>query len=125
VLVVTKSDLGQVATRSRRDLAAALRSLGNRSTRLLAVSSLPPPSGVQELVDAIAQHRAELDLPAHRLRSRRAGALSDFALEQGERGLRALGGRGAAKRLLSRQDPGLEAPALVELLTEAINTQSR
>ncbi len=125
VLVVTKSDLGQVATRSRRDLAAALRSLGNRSTRLLAVSSLPPPSGIEELVEAISQHRAELDLPAHRLHSRRAGALSDFTLEQGERGLRALGGRGSAERLLSEQDPGLEGPALVELLTEAFNAESR
>jgi LAO/AO transport system kinase len=125
VLVVTKSDLGQVAISSRRDLTAALRSLGNRSTRVLAVSSLPPPSGIDELIEAIATHRGEIDLPAHRLRARRAGALSDFALEQGERGIRALGGRSAAERLLGEQDPDLEAPALVKLLTDAIGGGSR
>lgn len=125
VLVVTKSDLGQVAMSSRRDLTAALRSLGNRSTRVLAVSSLPPPSGIEELVEVIATHRGEIDLPAHRLRARRAGALSDFALEQGERGIRALGGRSAAERLLGEQDPGLEAAALVKLLTDAIGGESR
>ena len=42
VLVVTKADLGQVAMRTRRDLTAALRSLGSRSTKVIAVSSLPP-----------------------------------------------------------------------------------
>ena len=47
VLVVTKSDLGQVAMRTRRDLTAALRSLGSRSTKVIAVSSLPPPQGVR------------------------------------------------------------------------------
>ena len=42
VLVVTKADLGQVALRARRDLSAALRSLGERETAVVAVSSLPP-----------------------------------------------------------------------------------
>jgi len=125
VLVVTKSDLGQIAMRSRRDLTAALRSLGNRATRVLAVSSLPPTSGIDELIEAIDEHRAAIDLPERRLRARRTGALSDFALEQGERGLRALGGRAAAERLLEQQDPGLDAPALVELLTEAVEGDPR
>ena len=49
VLVVTKADLGQLAVRTRRDLSAALRSLGSRSTPVLAVSSLPPPQGIEEL----------------------------------------------------------------------------
>ena len=124
VLVVTKSDLGQVATRSRREVAAALRSLGNRATRVLSVSSLPPASGIEELAEAISEHRAGIDLAARRLRARRAGALSDFALEQGQRGLRALGGRGAAEALLAEQDPGLEAPALVQLLTTAMGGAS-
>ncbi len=53
VLVVTKADLGQLATRTRRDLSAALRSLGARSTPVLAVSSLPPPQGIEELVAAL------------------------------------------------------------------------
>ncbi len=120
MLVVTKSDLGQIALRTRRDLTAALRSLGRRSTRVLAVSSLPPASGIDELVDALDEHRATIDLAAHRLQSRRTGALNDFALEQGERGLRAVGGRAGAERLLGDLDPGLEAPALVAALTEAL-----
>ncbi len=116
VLVVTKSDLGQIAVRTRRDLSAALRSLGSRSTRVLAVSALAPPSGVAELVAALDEHRSGLDMAERRLRARRAGALSDFAVEHGERGLRALGGRSAAEALLAAQEPGLEVPALVAAL---------
>jgi LAO/AO transport system kinase len=121
VLVVTKADLGQAAMRTRRDLAAALRSLGSRSTRVVAVSSLPPPSGIEELLDALAEHREALDLGARRLTARRAGALNDFALEHGEQGLRALGGRAAAERLLVGQDPGLDGPALVRALEAAMD----
>jgi len=115
VLVVTKSDLGQIAMSTRRDLSAALRSLGSSST-VLAVSSLPPTSGIEELVGALEEHRAGLDLPARRASARRAGALSDFAHEHGERGLRAVGGRRAAEALLDGQEPGLEVPALVAAL---------
>jgi LAO/AO transport system kinase len=119
VLVVTKADLGQIAMSTRRDLNAALRSLGSPSgdhasaTRVLAVSSLSPASGIDELVAALDEHRASLDIGERRLQARRAGALSEFAREHGERGLRALGGRVAAETLLSAQDPGLEVPALV------------
>jgi LAO/AO transport system kinase len=120
VLVVTKADLGQVAMRTRRDLSAALRSLGSRSTPVLAVSSLPPPSGVQELASALEEHRAGVDIAARRLRSRRAAALSEFVAEHGERGLRALGGRGAAESTLAGQSPGLEVPALVAVLEQAV-----
>ena len=45
VLVVTKADLGKVATSALRDLRAALRSLGSRETAVVAVSSLPPAAG--------------------------------------------------------------------------------
>lgn len=124
VLVVTKSDLGQVASATRRDLTAALRSLGNRSTRVLSVSSLPPASGIEELIETISEHRAGLDLAGRRLRSRRAGALSDFVLEHGERGLRAVGGRAGAEALLAEQDPALEPAALVELLSAQIGGAS-
>jgi len=113
VLVVTKADLGLLATSTRRDLSAALRSLGSRSTPVLAVSSLPPPHGVQELIAALAEHRAGLDLAERRLRARRASALADYTHEHGERGLRALGGRHAAETLLAEQEPGLDVPALV------------
>jgi LAO/AO transport system kinase len=113
VLVVTKADLGQVATRTRRDLNAALRSLGSHATQVVAVSSLPPPSGIEELDQALGQHRASLDVAARRLRARRAGALTHFLGEHGERGLRALGGRRAAERWLAEQDPVLDEAALV------------
>ena len=120
VLVVTKADLGQLAVRTRRDLSASLRSLGSRSTPVLAVSSLPPPQGIQELLAALAEHRASLDLAERRLAARRAGALTDFIAEQGARGLRSLGGRQAAVDLLAEQDPGLGIPALVAVLEDSI-----
>jgi LAO/AO transport system kinase len=116
VLVVTKADLGQVAQRARRDLAAALRSLGESDVPVVAVSSVPPVAGVDELIAALDAHRAALDLPAARVRARRLGALADFVSEHGERGLRALGGRRAAVAWLSEQDPALEEPALMRAL---------
>ncbi len=75
---------------------------------MLAVSSLPPPQGIEELIAALAEHRAGLDLGERRLRARRASALADFTAEHGERGMRALGGRRTAERLLAGQDPGLD-----------------
>jgi LAO/AO transport system kinase len=119
VLVVTKADLGAVALRARRDLHAALRSLGANDTAVVAVSSLAPASGIDELVAAIDAHRAGLDLRGRRLAARRAGALADFAAEHGERGLRALGGRRAAERLLDAADPGADVPALTAALERA------
>lgn len=118
VLVVTKADLGQVATRARRDLHAALRSLGASDTHVALVSSVPPPAGIDELADAIAAHRERIDLPARRVGARRAGALADFLSERGESGLRALGGRRAAQQLLDGQAPGASEPELVKELTE-------
>ncbi len=118
VLVVTKADLGDVALRARRDLASALRSLGARDTPVVSVSSLPPPSGIDDLVSALDAHRAALDLQARRLRSRRLAALAEFTAEHGERALRDLGGRRAAERLLADADPSLDVPAIVALLSE-------
>lgn len=119
VLVVTKADLGDVALRARRDLHAALRSLG-ADVAVVAVSSLPPASGIDDLVAALDAHRERLDVAERRLTSRRASALADFAAEHGERGLRALGGRRAAQRALDDADPGADVPALVaELETRA------
>lgn len=103
VLVVTKADMGDAALRARRDLAAALRSLGSRDTPVVAVSSLPPASGIEDLVAALDAHREGLDIDAARARMRRLAALSAFAAEYGERGLRALGGRRAAASLLAEQ----------------------
>ncbi len=116
VLVVTKADLGQIALRARRDLAAALRSAGARDTRVVAVSSISPASGFDELVAALDEHRSGLDLSARRLAARRASALADFVVEHGEQGLRALGGRRAALKFLEEQDAGMDVPALVAAL---------
>jgi LAO/AO transport system kinase len=116
VLVVTKADLGKIATRAVADLNAALRSLDAQRTPVVAVSSVPPGSGISELVDALDAHRAQLDLADRRLRARRLHALADFVAEHGERGLRALGGRRAADQWLSEQDPGLDVPALLGAL---------
>ena len=116
VLVVTKSDLGDIAMRARRDLNAALRSIGERETRVVAVSSIPPPSGFGDLVEALDAHREALDLPAARLAARRASALADFVAVHGERGLRALGGRRTAERWLADQDPGADVPSLTVAL---------
>ncbi len=118
VLVVTKADLGQVALSARRDLHAALRSLGARETKVVAVSSIAPPQGIDDLLDAVEAHRAAADVPARRLRARRLHALADFTAEHGERGLRALGGRRTAERWLEQQDPGLDVPALERALAE-------
>jgi LAO/AO transport system kinase len=115
VLVVTKADLGAVADRAVRDLRAALRALGDGAP-VVAVSSVPPVRAVAALADALAEHRAGLDVAAARTRARRLGALADFVAEHGERGLRTLGGRRAAERFLAEQDPALESPALVRAL---------
>ncbi len=118
VLVVTKADLGPVADRAVRDLGAALRAIGSSDTRVLAVSSISPVRGIDELLEALEAHRDQVDVLERRLRARRASALADFMAEHGERGLRALGGRRAALRWLSDQDPGLDVPTLTGLLEE-------
>jgi GTPase len=116
VLVVTKADLGRIAIRAVGDLKAALRSLGSADTPVVAVSALPPGSGIAELADALDQHRAAIDLAVRRLRARRMHALADFTAEHGERGLRALGGRREAERRLAEEDPGLDVTALLHAL---------
>jgi LAO/AO transport system kinase len=116
VLVVTKADLGDVAKRARRDLEQALKALGSSETPVLSVSSLPPPSGIDGLVEALDAHRDSLDLPAARLRSRRLTALAEFTAERGEGALRALGGRREAERFLADQPPELDVPGLVTAL---------
>jgi LAO/AO transport system kinase len=118
VLVVTKADLGRVAERAMSDLRSALGSLGASDTRVVAVSSVPPPSGIDELLDALDAHRDRLDLRARRLWARRAHALAEFAAEYGEHGLRSLGGRRQAHAWLAELDPGLDVPALVRQLEE-------
>jgi LAO/AO transport system kinase len=116
VLVVTKADLGQIAMRARRDLSAALRSLGSSRARVLAVSALAPASGIDELVATLDEHHEGLNIGERRVHARRAGALNDFLVEHGERGMRALGGRRTAETLLAEQAPGADVPALMAAL---------
>jgi LAO/AO transport system kinase len=118
VLVVTKADLGAIALRAVRDLEAALGALGERDTPVVAVSSIHPLSGIDELIGALDAHHARLDVAAARVRARRLGALADFVAEHGERGLRALGGRREAERALAEQPTGAPEPALVRALEE-------
>ncbi|MDX6639163.1 MAG: GTPase [Solirubrobacteraceae bacterium] len=116
VLVVTKADLGEIALRARRDLNAALRSVGERDTRVVAVSSIAPVQGIGHLVAELDAHRERLDLPARRKAARRASALADFTAEHGARGLRELGGRRSAEKWLAEQDPAADVPSLVAAL---------
>src|SRR4051795_6304133 len=112
VLVVTKADLGDVAMRARRDLSQALRALGSRDTPVIAVSSVPPPAGIDELVEAIDAHREDLDLGGARTRARRLSAIREFTAEQAQPAPRSAGGRREAERLLSEQDPAAEVAQL-------------
>ena len=116
VLVVTKSDLGEVADRARRDLAGALASLGSQGVPVVAVSSLPPPTGIEELAGALDARLEHVDPAVRRPRSRRAMALGELLAEHGETALRALGGRRAAERLLAEEDPATDVHTLVERL---------
>ncbi len=119
ILAVTKADTGQPAMSARRDLTAAMRSLGT-DTPVLAVSSLPPPAGITELAQALAAHRAGCEVAARRRRGRHAGALIDFAAEHGNRGLRTLGGRDAAQRLLAALPDDLGEAEMVAALEAAL-----
>jgi GTPase len=119
LLVVTKADLGDVATRSRRDLGQALKAVGSAEVPVLAVSSVPPPSGIEELADALEEHRERADLGARRVRARRGAALREFTAEHGERALREVGGRRAAERLLADQDSGASVTDLLQVLESA------
>jgi len=119
LLVVTKADLGEVATRSRRDLGQALKAVGSADVPVLAVSSVPPPDGIGELADALEAHREGTDLGARRVRARRGAALREFTAEHGERALRDLGGRRAAERLLEQQDGGASVTDLLGALEAA------
>src|SRR3954469_22826236 len=91
VLVVTKADLGDAARRARADLDQALAAVGSKDVPVVLVSSVPPPSGIDELVDALDEHRGRIDLHERRVRARRLAALREFAAEEGESALRELG----------------------------------
>ncbi|MGI8633051.1 MAG: GTP-binding protein [Solirubrobacterales bacterium] len=112
ILVVTKADLGAPALRSVGDLQAAVGALGITHVPVLSVSTVHPVTGVAELAAAIDEHHSQVDVAERRARARRSMALSDFAREHGERGLRAVGGRRRAARWLGERDPASSAAEL-------------
>ncbi|MBI4898407.1 MAG: ATP/GTP-binding protein [Actinobacteria bacterium] len=118
LLVVTKADLGAPAMRAARELEAAVKSIGS-NTPILQVSSLPPSTGVDDLIDAVETHHAKVDLPTRRAAARRAAALDAYAHEYGESGLRAIGGRRAAEQLLLENRPSTGLHTLLTALEEA------
>jgi LAO/AO transport system kinase len=119
VLVVTKADLGLVAQRARRDLLAALRSIGDRDTEVVLLSSVAsPPIGIGELIDALERHRARTDLAARRAATRRSSALAAFAREHGERAVRQLGGPRRAAHALDDEPAELDVESLVARLAD-------
>ncbi len=120
VLVVTKADLGRDrAARAGRPAAPRCGRWARATSTVLAVSSLAPPSGIDELVDALRSppRRASTSRPAACGR----GGCTRWRTSPpstGERGLRALGGRREADEWLAAQDPGLDVAALERLLSE-------
>jgi LAO/AO transport system kinase len=119
VLVVTKADLGDAARRACADLQQALAALGSSDVPVVAVSSVPPPAGIEELTGALEAHRERTDVPQRRLRARRLSALREFTAEHGETALRALGGRREAQRLLEGREAGGSVAELVAALEAA------
>jgi LAO/AO transport system kinase len=119
VLVVTKADLGDAARRATADLNQALAALGSSDVPVVAVSSVQPPSGIDELVAALDAHRERIDLAQRRLRARRLSALREFTAEHGETALRSLGGRREAQRLLEGHEAGESVADLVVALEAA------
>ena len=120
VLVVTKADLGALALRAQADLHAALRALGGAGRPVISVCAIPPTQGIEQLAEALEQHRRTLALPARRAAARRAHALADFAAEHGQRGLRALGGRRAGATWLERQPQQASLTQLRRALEERL-----
>lgn len=119
VLVVTKADLGLVAHRARRDLLAALRSIGDHDTEVVLLSSVAtPPIGIADLIDALDRHRERTDLAARRAAARRSSALAAFAREHGERAVRRLGGPRRAAHALDDEPADLDVETLVARLAE-------
>lgn len=119
VLVITKADLGRIAQRARSDVRSALRSVGDRTTKVVAVSSVSPVQGFDELIATLDEHRASTDLTTARRDARRRTAIDDFRLEHGERAFRELGGRPAARRVLAGTGDDLAVPILMQELERA------
>jgi LAO/AO transport system kinase len=130
VVAVNKADLGALADRTASELAAGL-SLAERaedwSPPVVRVSARDG-SGLAELEDALARHRAWLAaggrLAARRRRGRDA-AVRDFLLrEHGRAGLAAAGGIGVVDEAL-RREPDVSGFALAARLSDEISQALR
>lgn len=119
VLVVTKADLGDAARRARADLDQALAALGSSDVPVVAVSSVSPPTGVDELATELDAHRDRVDVRQRRLRARRLSALRELVAEHGDSALRQLGGRREAQRLLESRGTDESVAELVAALEGA------
>ncbi len=108
VLVVTKADLGQdrdahAARPERRAALARLAVDDARARGLLAVAARAASTSSWTRSTSTAPGSTS---PRDACAARRAGALTDFAVEHGERGLRALGGRRARRGTARRPGAG-------------------
>ena len=89
VLVVTKADLGVVATaRGPRPARGAAARWASATPRCSPSRACTRSSGIDALIDALDAHREGSTSPPTRVRTRRLGALADFVAEHGARGLR-------------------------------------
>ena len=116
VLVVTKADLGDVALRARRDLTRRCARWARATTaggrRLLRAAG----EGIDELVGRARRAPRAARHPRAAAARPPRDALADFAAEHGERGLRAVGGRRAGRRLLRDRTRRSTCPRLVAVL---------
>jgi LAO/AO transport system kinase len=117
LFVVNKADLGSIAQRAVADLGAALNAVhagaSGEPPRVVA-TSVSAMSGVEELLDAIENHKQKLDASGERLLRRRRAA-AQWALRLctqrfGEYGVDRAGGRAALRdRLFKAIEAGATA----------------
>ncbi len=127
VVAVNKSDLGAVAERTASELAAGL-ALGERTEDWnppVVRISARDGTGLAELEEALAQHRAWLAergrLGARRRRGRDAAVRDFLAREHGRVGIEAAGGLAAIDEAL-RREPDASGFQLAARLGDAIET---
>ena len=93
---------------------------------MIAVSSLPPPEGIDELLAALDAHRAGARPVRRGGCARAAPARSPTSRSStASTGLRALGGREAAPALLAEQPAGADSAALLAALRERAGMPER
>ena len=112
LFVVNKSDLGEAAVRTARELATSLgvapSGAADAGRRVLLVSARNA-SGIRALVEALSEHRRHQEatnaLRARRLRSQRSFVLETLENRYGSFGIDALGGRKAVASRIESSEP--------------------